>query len=263
MMDEQVQETKQAPKDPTLVVCPSGLTGHIRKLKTDELELLADRRRLRDGTAYDKILERCWVETTNLGPYKAPLNWDDVLQGDRFFVLLALRHLVYGVYKFDVQCPTCENTIPWQLDLTQLPQQPYSSESLRKHQAGERFETEVAGKKVSFRLITGKHEKKLAQILQGKSPIAASVAYRLLSVEGLEEKSDFRPWVSNLDADLLIELRDKMDEQSGGVNTTIAVECETVICGRRTEIELPFGGPDFWAPKKRGSSKASQKNTGT
>ena len=208
-MDEQVQEqqeTKQAPKDPTLVECPSGLKGHIRKLKTDELELLADKRKLRDGTAYDKILERCWVDTTNYGPYKAPLNWDDVLQGDRFYVLLALRHLVYGVYKFDVDCPYCENPIPWQVNLTQLPIQPYSPESIRKHQANEPFETLVAGKRVTFRLITGHHEKKLAQLLQGKSPIAASVAYRLLTVEGLSEKSDFQPWVRNLDADLLVEL---------------------------------------------------------
>ena len=69
------------------VVCPSGLTGMIRSMKTKEANLLADKNAMKTGTAFDTILSSCWVQTLDPGPYTlkngAPM-WRFLIQRRRF-----------------------------------------------------------------------------------------------------------------------------------------------------------------------------------
>ena len=48
---------------PTVITCPSGLSGEIRGLKGKEGKLLADRASAKSGVTFDRILAGCWLAT--------------------------------------------------------------------------------------------------------------------------------------------------------------------------------------------------------
>ncbi|MFH1919263.1 MAG: hypothetical protein ABIP48_05155, partial [Planctomycetota bacterium] len=76
------------------ITCPSGLSGRIRGMKVREERVLTDRKLAKSGGQVDRLLAACWEETLDPGPYDfgdKDIDWDLVLQGDRFFVLLQLR----------------------------------------------------------------------------------------------------------------------------------------------------------------------------
>jgi polyhydroxyalkanoate synthase len=58
---------------PSLIVCPSGLAGEIRGLTGREGKLLADRTLARSGATVDRILQSCWLKTTDPGVYDLAL----------------------------------------------------------------------------------------------------------------------------------------------------------------------------------------------
>jgi hypothetical protein len=76
------------------ITCPSGLTGRIRGMKAREERILADRKLARSGGQLEQILAACWEETLDVGPYdfgSPAVDWNKVLQGDRFYTLLQVR----------------------------------------------------------------------------------------------------------------------------------------------------------------------------
>jgi len=110
---------------PHIITCPTGLTGSIRGLKVREERFLADRKLAKTGSVVDELLRACWEETHDAGPYDfggKTIDWDKVLQGDRFFALIEIRALTYGSeYAFSVTCSEagCRARIDWELDLRQ------------------------------------------------------------------------------------------------------------------------------------------------
>ena len=79
---------------PHIIHCQSGLTGSIRGLKVREERVLADRKLQKAGRIVDELLRACWEETHDAGPYDfeaGKLDWNKVLQGDRFFALREIR----------------------------------------------------------------------------------------------------------------------------------------------------------------------------
>ena len=77
-------------------------------MKAREERILADRKLARCGAQLEQILAACWEETLDAGPYdfgEQPIDWGEVLQGDRFFTLLRVRVLSYVPdYAFSVPC---------------------------------------------------------------------------------------------------------------------------------------------------------------
>jgi hypothetical protein len=108
---------------PHPVRCPSGLAGTVRGLKVREERILADRKLVKSNSIVDELLRACWEETTDAGPYAfadGKVDWNHVLQDDRFHALLEIRALTYGPeYAFAVTCreEACRARIEWELDL--------------------------------------------------------------------------------------------------------------------------------------------------
>lgn len=251
-----------------VITCPSGLSGRIRGMKVREERVLADRKLAKSGGQVDELLNACWEETLDAGPYALPescrLDWGKVLQGDRFFALLMVRALTYGPeYAFGVGCrnDACRARIEWEVDLTKLPVRLLSDESRAAFVAGNRFETTLpdSGKRLRFRLLTGDDERKLPA-LQRSAPdklLSAVLAYRVLDIDGVEPKAkrQFLEDLSMRDADFLVDEFDRVD---CGVDTTIEIECPE--CFATQEVDLPFDkgfflpGRDRTARRKARSS---------
>ena len=66
------------------ITCPSGLQGVIRGFKAKEANHLANKSALRSGQAFNKLLQGCWLETTNPGPYEleGEIDWNKALATD-------------------------------------------------------------------------------------------------------------------------------------------------------------------------------------
>lgn len=236
------------------IICPSGFAGRLRGLKAKEFRLLSNRKRAKSGELYDDILEACWLETTEEGPYKPRVSgrpdWPMILVGDRFTALLKLRMATYPEekYAFQVKCSSCGEKIDWELDLDDLPVKPLSPESFERFVSGSPFETHMRDKLIRFRLGIGKDEVQSARFLRGGSPDPLrALALRIIEIEGVEDRKKVE-WLEDLDLPEHQALVAAFDEVDCGVETNIEVECQE--CGGIVPVDLPFG-QDFLMPKKQ------------
>lgn len=249
------------------VTLPSGLRGIVRGLKMREFKLFADRRGMKNGAVWDEITKECWVETSERGPaYKNDPRWStDVLQGDRLAALMAIRRATHGdTFDFTATCTerSCRAPVKWRVNLgEELKVKAYPKAALEKHAAGHRFKTTLAGRAIEFALLTAADEKLMSKFVEQNSEeegdrLIATIAFRCKTVEGLRDKRDIIAWLEELELATVLAFRDEMDAVSGGVETSFEIECRE--CGARSEVELPFGGKEFWTPKTNASSRKDQ-----
>lgn len=248
------------------IVCPSGLSGEVRKLKVKEANILADMAGVRKGTTFDDILKSVWLGTNDMGPYKpgkdGALDWSGVLVADRFYALMQARVATYGPdYDFDLQCsnPGCREKIQWSIDLDKLPFRKLPKASIETFTRDNRFAAVIpsTGRQCFFRLVTGEIEATAAQRARGRRTEVMTLALtaRITEVVGVDPNDKLR-FLDNLDLDDAAALIASMDEVDGGLDTDIEVEC--TACGSQQEVAVPFGR-GFWLPSKR--RKATTEST--
>lgn len=238
----------------THVICPSGLAGNVRGLKIKEGSLFTDRKLARQGLIVDRVLERCWLETVDPGPYDfgdKGMDWGKVLQGDRFHALVQVRVATYGSkYAFGLTCQneSCRQRFEWEFDLLDLPVKKLPDESIEVFRNGNRFETVLpsAGKKVWFRLLTGDDERKIPALRQRSEGnlMTALFAFRIAEIEGVKPQEKTR-FIEELELSDAMFLRSEFDRADCGVDTAIEVECPH--CASVQEVELPFERTFFMA----------------
>lgn len=235
------------------VALPSGMKGTVRGLKVKEFALFGDRRAMRTGEAIDKILSACWVETLEPGPYEN-FSWSKALIGDSSVATIAVRRATHGdTMDFDVACPSGEcRKIAWRVDLKDLAIKEYPRDAVEKFKAGVPFEATFGGKKVTFSLTTVDGARRAVKLIRDQSDVgrmAAGIAQRLLSVDGVDGLSAIQAWIDDLPLGEIPKLLEVLQNHDGGVDTTIAVECQE--CGARPEVELPLDIQRFWLARKR------------
>lgn len=250
--------------------CPSGLRGRIRKLRGAEANILADQRTAAQGATYDRILAAIWEETLDPGPYadigvttgEAPVPWGKILVADRFVTLVGARSATYGSsYFFPVLCGEtgrggCRHRFEWEIDLvTQLPLYDLPEESRAKIAAGNNsFETEIAGRRVVFKLQTGDDEKKAGEKLATKRSemMTTALAGRIISIDGVE-RGKVEDFLKAMDLDHQLAMMGAFDAVDGGFETEIEIECPK--CLHVMDVTLPFEGQPFWLPRSRKAGK--------
>lgn len=239
-----------------LVVCPSGFAINIRSLKTSEANILADAQAQKKGIVLDSILASVYVDTVDPGPYNfpgAPV-WDSVLAGDRFYAHMMARVATHGPdYVFTVPCNSCREPIQWEIKLPDMPLQVLSSDDRAAFVAGNKLTgTGPDGKKYTFHLNTGKHEKRAQAILK-QNPQSKLTASMIARIDAIEGEVDVGTYINNLDFGAAMAVLDMLDGHDCGVETTIDISCTE--CGAVNEVELPFAQPSFWAPRKKKTAR--------
>lgn len=240
------------------ITCPSGLQCTVRGLKTKEADILAGVKGAKNTpAAVNKILTACVESVESYGPYKDPIDWDAVLAGDRYYLLLQIRKATLGSkYLFKTQCGVdgCNKRFEWEVDLDDMPITTFSAEERAAFTNGNRFATSLLdGTKVWFSLPTGADEKR-GIALKSQHPdsmISLSLRMRILEIEGVASQ-DVRKYVSELglgDANHLIEEFDSVD---CGVDATIEIECPE--CFALKDVSLPFDQA-FFFPSQQSRTK--------
>jgi len=235
--------------------CPSGMTGRVTHLRAEDAGILADQRAVRSGRAADRILQKCWIETTNPGPYHfsaAGPNWSEVLVCDRVWALLTIRIATYGeTEELELRCPDCGHRFVWDLPLLDLPYRALPEDSRAAVAAGKnRFECVLpGGTVVGFKLANGADQvKAVKEVRVGEGDLVVSLLrQRVLDVSGVDPKQ-LGEWFSDLSMGDVQTLVDAMDAHDGGLDTAFDVYCPN--CTVEWEVDLPLDLARMFAPKR-------------
>lgn len=253
------------------IVCPSGMTGEIRKYKVGDLSVFTDRSARRRGADVEaQLVKAIWQRTTGRGPYSfegdQPPWTGDVLYGDRFYSMIQARILTRGTsYMFRVQCDNgiCERPFDWEIDLNDMVVQELPDSSKKKLEQGNLFETPLpGGDKVGWSLLTGRVQRRTKEYVQehGVSSMAVMYAARLKHINGDRTARSFVPYMTEMGLEDFSALERAMVEADCGYETSIEVECPE--CHRIQEVELPMGR-DFFLESRSRWVKRSKKRQGT
>lgn len=239
--------------------CPSGLKGVVRGMKVKELGDMADPKLLRTGKIVDRIVSNCWQKTTAIGPYSHSgdkLPWEDMLQGDRAWAFLAIRSATFGKeFTFEHTCSNnmCKYKYEATVNLEEMGQKILPATSYTHVKTGEPLHTDIAGKKVKFRLLKCSDDQRLTALTQQAQlsfPVAQIVC-RIVEIEGIpnSDLDAMARWVEDLALPDGLELREIMENADCGVEMEVVVTCPNKSCGLVEKFDLPLGA-DFFRIRK-------------
>jgi len=166
-------------------------TVEMKYMTAREEDILTNQSYIRNGTVLDKLMKSLIV---------SPINYDELLVGDKNAIMVAARVLGYGKdYTFEYGGE--EHTI----DLTTLDNKPPHPEVEKRKINEFEFVLPHSGNRVTFRLLTHKDEQDIQRELEGlkkinkdSSPeLTTRLKYFITSVEGKTEKKDIRDFVDN------------------------------------------------------------------
>ena len=244
------------------VACPSGLKGFLRGMKVRDEELFSNRKLVKSGKVLSQLLDSCWLETKEHGPYSfdGKPNFDSLLAADRSYLLIQLRVASYGPeYDFRVTCSACKHHYMWNVNLLELDVQPVSEEGLRHVQTGEPLAVSTkSGEQIKCRLLTGKDDEFFASLgAQDDGKILTQhLSRRIVEMQGKTHWREIVLAVEELEAADADLLWDATDELEGGVNTTFDIECPA--CFRLQQVVLPFEASFFSNRKRFARSKMKE-----
>jgi hypothetical protein len=220
-----------------MIELPSGAVVEIRGMKTQEMDILANRKAMKDGDGINDIAKNCIVNSEDF-------DYDNALQGDRYAIMVNIRRITYpGPYMFDVGCPVCETTGHFKVDLSTLP-----IKKLDGRPATELKITLPRSKhELTYHLPTGKEEREILKLRKNhpNDLLSLSMMTNIDKVEGLQFKS--LDWFKNLDAYDVMSFKDELEENNCGIETSLQLCCDS--CGAEFETELPIT-VNFFLPKK-------------
>jgi len=246
------------------IVCPSGMSGVIRPLKVSEVDLMLNKKALKDPAFEENLLRRCWVECTNPGPYDFKDNrvdWRKVLVADMTYVIIEIRRASWGdEFEFQMQCPQqwCRENFHYEVDLSKLDTLRLDGENLAIFQAGNRFQFTLpqSGKVVTFKMQTGAEKRLLNRPetrRMAREQIASTMlALRIQDVEGVSQ-TGLMAYIQNMSVRDERALEDALDAVDCGVETKLEVSCPE--CEHEFDYDLPLYSGPFLIPQKRRKKK--------
>ena len=168
----------------------------MKYMSAREEDILTNSNFIRQGTVIDKLLQSLIV---------TPINYDELLIGDKNAVLIAARILGYGAeYSFkysDERGKEIEATI----DLSKLDEKQLD-ESLFKAGVNEfTFALPKSGNTVTFKLLTHGDEKKIEAEIKGLTKVnpngsfdvTTRLKYMITSVNGDRDQKSIRDFIDN------------------------------------------------------------------
>jgi len=210
-------------------------TIEMKYMTAKEEDILTNQSYIKNGTVLDKLMKSLIV---------SPIEYDDLLLGDKNAIMIASRILGYGAeYKFDY------NGEEQVINLSSLENKPLKEELFKDRVNEFTFTLPRSGNVITFKLLTHRDEQEITRELNGlkkinkdASPeISTRLKYLITSVEGKRDKKDIREFVDNylLAADSRA-IREYIKEIQPDVDLTFFPD------GSDDRISLPIGISFFW-----------------
>ena len=210
-------------------------TIEMKYMTAKEEDILTNQSYIKNGTVLDKLLKSLIA---------SPINYDELLIGDKNAIMVAARILGYGSdYTFDYLGET--HTV----DLSQIENKEIKEELFSKGVNEFTFTLPKSKNTVTFKLLTHKDEQNVNRELEGLKKInkdaspelSTRLKYIITSVEGSRETKDIREFVDNyLLAQDSRALREYIREIQPDVDLTFFPD------GSSNRINIPVGVSFFW-----------------
>jgi hypothetical protein len=200
--------------------------------------------------AYSKLLDACWEETLDKGPYRwdgdqNKVPWDNVLSGDRFYLLLRVHDVLYGSkYEFGLTCRSCGQPYRWAIDtVADVDVLPLKDEARAVLLGSGQFTGALPdGTEVVYLPSTGKLEGKVSD---KEESTLRFILPRLVSLGGERNVPAMREALMDMDADVFDALQAMLQDMDCGPDTSIWTKCTK--CDAVGRADLPFDR-SFWFP---------------
>ncbi|MGE5551521.1 MAG: hypothetical protein ACM3ZC_13495 [Bacteroidota bacterium] len=232
----------EAEIQPGVFLFPGLWEGELREMTTADEDALLNQRPGHEGEAVNKVMQSCLVKPEGISV-------QDLLMGDRLFLLFALRRLTHGdIYSLRVTCPRCNHGFVWDESLGDIQVQYLADPAFAAPGHLFSFTLPKSGKMVKFRLGRGRDEQRL-QVIRRENRDRLMTSLMAMRVVELDGETNVTPKsFAALPASDAAALRTEIEARDCGVNTTIKVECPN--CYRTDEIELQLDA-DFFVPGRR------------
>lgn len=216
----------------------------MKYMTAKEEDILTNVNFIKNGTVIDKLLQAM---------VKSPINYNEILVGDKNAIMVAARVLGYG-HEYTFKKPHPETGIVEEItiDLTELKDKTLDATLIKEGKNEFEFILPVSKTKITFKLLTHGDENKIEQELKGLKKINANsspelttrLKHTILSVNGDYEQQTIRQFV---DQRLLARdsraLRNYIKDISPDVDFKISYKFKD---GYGEEDVLPFGIDFFW-----------------
>jgi hypothetical protein len=216
----------------------------VREITGNEEDMLASTQ----VPAYRKVtalLAGCLVRlgsVTDRG--KLTTMVDELPQGDRMFLLFAIRRTTLGdEMPLREACPECGEKSLFMLDLSELKTKEMPDPLKRVYDVA--LPSGIAAR---FRVSTGNDEIRVAKTIKKDREDALSQAL-LQRLELLNGQPPSLQSVKDLSLRDRLTLRDRFQEVEGGVDTALDLECP--LCGHEWQEEMDLSNRNFFFPSER------------
>jgi len=219
-------------------------TIEIKYMTAKEEDILTNQSFIKSGVVIDKLLEALVV---------SPINFNDILIGDKNAILVAARVYGYGPhYVFNYTNPGTNQDEEVMVDLSMVEDKEID-ESLVKTPGVNEFDFELpqSKRKITFKLLTQRDENNIQLELKNlrkmrrEAELTTRLKHTIISVDGDTDTSAIREFV---DTELLAvdsrALRNYIKDMSPDVDLTFNFEGEdgTVV----NDVQIPIGVTFFW-----------------
>ena len=210
----------------------------MKYMTAREEDILTNVNLIENGTVIDKLLESLII---------SPINFNDLLVGDKDAVLIAARILGYGSdYTFNY------NGEQINVDLSTIKDKPLDESLIVDGKNEFSFTLPTSKKEVTFKFLTHGDEQKITRELKGlkklnknaSNDLTTRMKYVLTSIDGDYEIKTIREFVDNefLARDAR-ELRNYISKIQPSVDLSFDYEDQR---GNITTIDIPVGINFFW-----------------
>jgi hypothetical protein len=222
------------------VALPTGGVATVVEMTGKEQRNFMNRGKVANGTAIQDLLGACVdtfkgeaLPTDEKERSKFIL---DMLSGDRAALLFGIRRASFGdTFMFKTRCPFCEAEDEWEVDLSDAEAFKVTPYPLGT-QKTVTYESEVRpGLNITVNLLDGHAEMKVLKN-QVTADILSDLEARQPRAKDPDREQLVRIDVNRLSDKLITEMRRKLREFEGSIDTTVHATCKT--CGKDVSFDL-------------------------
>lgn len=210
----------------------------MKYMTAKEEDIITNTNYIKNGTVIDKLLQSLIV---------SPVNYGDLLVGDKNAIMVAARILSYGsTYEFEY------DKVPQSVELSSIEHKELHPD-FEKATSNE-FSYTLPHTKIpiTFKILTHNDEQLIDREIKGlqkinkesKSEVTVRMSHIITSVNGSREQKDIREFVNK--AFLAMDIRAFRKhylEISPDLNMKVTIQTEE---GEEQEVDLPIGISFFW-----------------
>jgi hypothetical protein len=207
-------------------------------------DILTNSNYIKNGTVIDKLLQALIV---------TPIDFNDLLVGDKNALLFAARILGYGKdYPIQFYNTSTKQVEEHTVDLTELKEKSIDETLITPGVNEFSFTLPQSNNLVTFKILTHGDERKIEQETKGLKKlypndsfdVTTRLKYIITSVEGLRETKDIREFIDTaLTAQDSRSLREYYSKVTPDVDTVITIEKDGYT---QEGVDIPIGINFFW-----------------